>query len=363
MAAPGNTTQAGHDLLARPATPHVSYLDIISEEQGNIFRLVNFVTLSGLIALFGIFTNAVNMIVFFRQGFTTTTNISFFALAVSDMLCLIITEWYGICLNPYLEKFDDLPFIPKEIQYLSGGWLHVCFGRITSWITVFITAERCLGIALPLKVKQIVTLRRTTACMCLIFFINLAMLLPEYSIAYWDWKFVPAKNRSYVGLVYRSYKDAVYGLVYAMSSTSGILSFVAVIVLTSFLVNRLSQKSQWRKKATRGSDNSEAVSSRDKKTMKMIVMIAGVLIVCYIPGTVVSMASAVEPEFMIDHKYANSFFSFWSIAFVFDAINSSVNLFLYYTMSTKYRHTFNQLFPMCTKEKPKQTAPAESAVS
>lgn len=308
--------------------------------------MVNFVVIAPLIGMMGIFTNIVNMIVFIKQGFTTTINISFFALAVSDFLCILTTEWYGIALNPYLEK-ADIPFIPKEVQYLSGGWLHVCFGRITSWITVFITAERCLGVALPLKVKQIVTLRRTKIAMISIFAVNLAMLLPEYSIAYLDWKFVPEKNKTLFGLNYRSFKNSAFGLVFAMTSASGILSFLAVIVLTTFLVTRLAQKSQWRKKATGGNTDN---SSRDKKTMKMIVLIASVLIICYIPGTAVSLASAFEPELMIDHKFAETFFGFWSIAFVFDVLNSSVNLILYYKMSTKFRQTFNELFSLCIKE-------------
>jgi hypothetical protein len=256
------------DLVTKPL------VDIISKEIGDVIKCVNFVGVCTLIAWFGICTNIINMIVFYRQGFNTATHISFFALAISDLLCLVSGQLTAHLCNPYIVNVN---FVPLDIGYLSGGWIHLCCGRITGWITVFITAERCMGITLPLKVKQIITLRRTTIAMCFIFVLHLCMLLPDYVTLYWDWKFVPAKNKTLFGFMFRSYLDYTNNLTYIFTAFSGMIVFVCVIPLTAFLVTKLTQTSKWRNQATGGSDKSDAVSTREKTTMKMIIMIASLL--------------------------------------------------------------------------------------
>lgn len=314
----------------------------LSNEQRQIFKIVNFIFVSSTIGLIGIMTNFINIVVFYNQGFKPTINVAFFALAVSDLCCLVTLQWFNICMNPLFES-ADLPFVPGEVQYLLGGWLHVCFSRITGWITVFITAERCLGIAVPLKVKQLINLRRTVVAMCLIFSLNLMALSPEYVDSYLDWKFYPELNRTLVGIVDRNRNDNGEDMVFIFTSASGIVSFVTILFLTIFLVCKLASKARWRRSVTAEKD----VSTKDKKTIKMVALIATVLIVCYAPGTAISMVTIFEPEFHLMGKYMNIFFATWSFAFVFQTVNSSVNIFLYYNMSTKFRQTFDQLFSPC----------------
>ncbi|KAH9487560.1 Lysine-specific demethylase 4A [Bulinus truncatus] len=108
---------------------------VLSFDGRNIFILVNHVALSNLISLFGIGANVVNIVVFFRQGLRNSTNLSFFLLAITDFMGLLTQL--------------------------------ACLVRITGWITVYSNgAERCLSIAIPLKIKQIVTFERTSPPYC-----------------------------------------------------------------------------------------------------------------------------------------------------------------------------------------------------
>lgn len=59
----------------------------------------------------------------------------------------------NVCYNPAFDTLD-LGTDPVEFQYLTGAWPHVAFTRVTSWITAFITLERCLCITMPLKVRD-----------------------------------------------------------------------------------------------------------------------------------------------------------------------------------------------------------------
>lgn len=315
--------------------------NILSDWQLEMFHVINFVTLCGMISLFGIAANIINIIIFYKQGFKNSVNISFIGMAISDLLCLLALLWVGVCLNPLVAK-TDVPWIPLEFQYLTGSWPHITCGRITSYITVYITAERCLCIIFPLKVKQIITPRRTTISICVIYFVNIVPLIPEYSTLFLEWKIFPFWNRTLLSISYTSSRHHVEGLVFFLHSIMGLTSFLAVVLFTTLLIIKLKRTSEWRREVTSGSD--DHVNSRDKKTMTMIATIACILIVCYTPGTIISMTTFVLPDFYLGKRFVNICAAMWSFGFLFQAINSSVNIFLYYRMSSVYRSYFGELF-------------------
>lgn len=321
---------------------------LITDSDREIYEIVNYVFLAGVVCMFGLVTNTINIIVFYKHGFNNTVTISFFSLAISDLCSLISVLWFGVCSNPLFIN-SDIVIYPGEIVYLTAGMPHICFTRITGWITVFITAERCLCIAIPLKIKQIVTPRNTTVIICVIYILNIASFLPEYATAYYDWKYFQNKNMSLLGLYFSSDHSDVEGLVFCLYSILGFASFVAVIAFTLVLVVELNRKSKWRMKASIEKRQVETMSNRDKKTMSMVAMIATVLIICFAPGVAVSMVTFLHSEFSIIGEFVNMFFVMWSFVFVSETINSSINIFFYYQMSMKYRETFQELFSFLFK--------------
>lgn len=318
-------------------------MTVLSDHGRIVFEIINFVFVCSIVGIFGITSNVLNIAIFYNQGFNNSANIGFFALAISDMSCLVALQWASVCMNP-LFGASGVPWHPLEVMYLSGAWPHVCFSRITSFITVYITAERYLSIALPLKVKHIVTPKVTTVLICLIYAINLMTLIPEYATSYLGWRYVLRFNKTLIALVFTSSRNCVEGMVYVLHSLLGISSFGGVIVFTSLLIGKLGQSSEWRKEVTSEQRRRESMSNREQKMVKMILLIACALILCYTPGAVISMATfIVGPEFNIRGIHINICEATWSVAFSFQAINSSINIFFYYTMSSKYRQTFNEI--------------------
>lgn len=322
---------------------------VLSNRGTIIFELVNFVCICSIVCIFGIVANIINVVIFCKQGFKNTVSIGFLGLAISDLICLLTLQWGSICMNPLLTS-SGVPWFPPEVMYLSGGWPHVCFSRITSWITVYVTAERYLSIALPLQVKQIITPRKVIIILCLICFVNVSSLFPEYATSYLDWVFIPKRNKTLIGIVFTNIRTRVEGVVYVLHSILGMASFGGVILFTALLVIKLRQSSQWRQNVTSSNNKNEAISRRDQKTLKLVVVIASVLIACYTPGAVIAIAAfTVGPEFSVNGAYANISDAMWSIACVFQAINSSINIVFYYSMSSKYRHTFDEVILGCRK--------------
>lgn len=311
----------------------------LSDHVREIFEIVNLVCVASIIALFGIVANMINMIVFYKQGFKNTVNIGFCALAFSDITCLITLQCASIYMNPVLAS-TWVHWLPLETYYLLIAWPHVCFSKITSYITVYLTAERYFSIALPLKVKDLINPRTATSILCMIYIFNLMILVPEYATSYIGWRFVPERNATLIGLIFTSSRRSVEGIVNILHFILGMASFVGAVVFTSLLVIKLKQSSRWRRQATSTNSNREGISNRDKKTVKMVVLIACVLIVCYVPGALISLGIFIGgPEFSIRGKYVNICEAMWTIAYIFHAINSSVNIFVYYKMSSKYRET------------------------
>lgn len=316
---------------------------VLRDSDREIFEIVNFVFICCVVGIFGIVANIINMIIFYKQGFKTTVNIGFFSLAVSDLMCLLTLQWASVSLNPLFAS-AGIPWSFLEVYYLTGAWPHVCFSRITAYITVYITAERYLSIALPLKVKHIITSKTVTAILCLIYLVNIMGLSPEYTTSYLGWRFVPKRNATLLGIVYTNSRSTVEGVSYALHSIFGITSFAGVIIFTALLVTKLGQTSKWRKTVMSTSGDHESMSNRDMKTVKMVILIASVLIACYTPGAVIALTTfIVGPEFDVRGKYVNICEAAWSIAYTFQSINSSVNIFLYYSMSSKYKQTFNEI--------------------
>ncbi|KAK0056196.1 growth hormone secretagogue receptor type 1 [Biomphalaria pfeifferi] len=316
--------------------------DLLSDGVKQIYELVNYLVFCNIFSVFGIFSNIINIIVFCKQGLNSTVNISFTGVAVSDLCSLVTLLWFNVCVNPLFVN-SDVPMAPSEVQHLTGGFPHACFARITCWITVYITAERCLCIVSPLKIKRIITNKRATSIIVGIYILIIASLLPEYTTMYIGWKEYPEMNRSLLGLIRTKENDKVSGLTFLLYAIYILVSFFAIIVFTTILVVKLKQKTKWREESTFDDKQSNTISNRDKKTVRMVIVIALVLIVCYLPSVLLCTTGFIVPGFFVVGQYSNVFFVTWSFAFVLDALNSSVNIILYYTMSSKYRQTLHEI--------------------
>lgn len=311
---------------------------LISAEGLKIIQIVNHVILSGLVCLFGIIANIINIVIFIKQGLDSTVNISMFAIAVSDLCSLITLEWLNMNLNPFMEN-ADVPWEPSEVQYLTGGWPHACFLQITIWITIYVTVERFVCIAVPLKVKLIFTTFRTKVIITVNFLLMFIALIPEYIYMYFGENFYPARNQTRVGLRTRSHLADLDGVVFMLFAVMGFGSYGLLIVFTCLLVGSLKRGLTFHQTSTSDKEKIQVILKKGRKTMKMTGMIAILLIICTTPGMTFSALAFSLPGFDLAGKYRNIFHTCYSVAFLAEAINSSVNIFLFYKMSSKFRKT------------------------
>ncbi|XP_012943200.1 neurotensin receptor type 2-like [Aplysia californica] len=308
---------------------------MIDEGVFNVLNIVIYVVALGIICLFGIIFNAINIYVFFKQGFKDTVNITPFSLAVSDMGNVVTLLWMSVCFNPLFAQ-SILPVVYHDLAYITSGWPHTIFARISSLITAFVTFERCLCIALPLKVKTIITPRRTIYVIVSIY-IGLAVCAAPafYSVSLGP-KHDSEVNMTMLGVVYIPNGVFIEGISLYISAFSQVVSFFSVIVCTVILVQNLLIKSRWRKSSS-STAKQESVSNRDMKVVKMVVSIAGIFIVGFSPSVANIFTMLAIPDFNYYGEYHHIYVIVWGISFLLVTTNSAVNIFVYYYMSSKFK--------------------------
>ncbi|GFS00278.1 chemosensory receptor B [Elysia marginata] len=134
--------------------PNVSFDYDVLNWSPTPLHYINDVVSSVNVAVFGfsVMANAIVILVFFKDGFRSTSNISFFSLAIADLLVSILWTIEQLDVHPMLVGIVGyspiMKFIQKQIFPCAEA-----FNTIASWITAIITWERLCCIAFPLKVK------------------------------------------------------------------------------------------------------------------------------------------------------------------------------------------------------------------
>ncbi|RUS91842.1 hypothetical protein EGW08_000413, partial [Elysia chlorotica] len=302
---------------------------IMTYRTRDIYQIVNFVVLSSLIGIFGVFANIINIIIYFKHRFHESMNVSLLGLSISDLFGILTMEWFNLCTNP-LFLDTGVPIHPMGFQYATGGWPHVTFTRITCFITVFIAIERCLCITVPLKVKRILTPKRALFVVLGIYLIMILSLLPAYFSFRIGWEFVEEENRTLYTLLVSN--EQMERITIAGNFVMQVICFFGIAGSNFMLVYALQQKTKWRQQGAKGPTAKATVRggaadhavTRDRKLGRMIVLLSGIIFLCYIPSTVALLVQLIEPGFSMLGRFRNSFFATWSFVWVLDAFNSSV---------------------------------------
>ncbi|XP_012945853.1 uncharacterized protein LOC106013775 [Aplysia californica] len=322
---------------------------LVGPEVKRVFVVMNLVVLSQIVCTFGIGANIVNMVIFKKHGFDDTVNISLFSLAISDFGALITQQWFIICLNPWFEN-SDIPFSSMEIQSLTAGYPHRYFVKTAAWITAFVTFERSLCVALPLKVKSLITRKVAFAFNVGIYLFMTLTMYPLYSTTYFGWKFYPKRNRTLLGMKYTPDRKEIFERWLFLSDFCvPLIAFIVVILCTFIIAVKLKSKAKWRKTASGSATTSNEISAKDRKVVIMISVISGIFIFCFTPISAILAARSIVPDLNIIGRYANINWVCASLGMLAETVNSSVNALVYYKMSTKYRDTFRQMFNSCCK--------------
>lgn len=308
-----------------------------------INQITNNAALCGVVGVFGIVNNIITISVFLKQGINNTLTISFLGLAISDICSLLCLFWVIISLDPFSSNRRSCKVRHIDFVRMTAGWPRGCFGNVTSLVTAYVAGERCLCVIAPLTVRKIITPGRTVLAVAAIYFLMMVCIVPEYLLLYLDSNLTD-ETSEYVDDK-RSGQEGVTSLLY---SVFGLLSFLLVIFFTLVLVWKLRRANRWRQQNVHDADQVRGLSVREKKTAKMVILLACILIVCYTPSTVTTVLEFAVHEFSAAGDFKEVFFSMWAASFVCDTLDASTSVIFYYLMSSKFRETFHQMYGKCS---------------
>ncbi|CAL1538319.1 unnamed protein product, partial [Lymnaea stagnalis] len=320
-------------------------LALISDETLQTLIFIDFVVLSGAVSVLGIAFNIINIIVFNRLGFKETTNISLMSLALADLFVLMMMVGYSVIYNPLLVAAVQNHELVEALDYLAVGWPLLCFSRVSGCLTAFINFERFLCVALPLKVRVIISSRRTIAVSVGIITVVIACTLPAFYATGIGPRFSEALNRTNVGLYFKPDGRLLENVYLSINVFFQLASFASVVIFTIGLIHQFWKKTKKRNLLAWSSGaKSPALSARDKRMVKLVVLISAVFIGCSLPGVAGIIAMFFTGEYSSTGRYKNLFFASFSAFFLLGALNCSVTIFIYLKMSSKYRLVFQSLF-------------------
>lgn len=217
--------------------------------------------------------------------------------------------------------------------------------RISSTITAFISLERCLCVTLPLHVKDIITPLKTKVVIILIYIVILGLFCPFYFVNKLDWCYNQAWNRTMLSLTFTESRVHVETATFPVHSVFlPIVAQFVVIFCTAALVFKLDNKTKWRAASVTQTSKPGQNAAKEKKVAKMVIFLSIIFLICSLPATVNFFMMACFPEFSFGGKYENVYIFIWSLTVFVETINSSVNIFVYLRMSSKFRFAFIEIF-------------------
>ncbi|CAG5119114.1 unnamed protein product [Candidula unifasciata] len=300
---------------------------VVSDEDLYYFLLINSWGPGQGVCIFGIITNILNIITFVKQGIQDTVNISLLGLATSDLGSQITLLYANLNVIPAFVALD-LPFEADDIMYING-LCHVIFTRVSAWITAYITLERCLCVTLPLKVKNVFTPNRTVLYLNLMYIIMFASVFPCFYTMRPAKVFDPLRNRTILRILYVEGRKIIENITFVTNNVIPSIALCLIVICTAVLVVNLRQKSKWRRKVTSDSSKSSvAMSNRDSKAVKMVVLIAAIFIMCYVPSMIAFLYILLDPDTRIDGYQRNLCCSLFAVFFHLESINAGVNTFV-----------------------------------
>nr|KAI8756818.1 putative G-protein coupled receptor [Biomphalaria glabrata] len=320
----------------------------IPDEVADFIRTICFGYIFPIVSVFGAWANLMSMWIYYKHGMSESVNISFLTLAFTDLAGLLCSLWYGIGISPLLASKTDLGFDSMDVAFITGAIPRLSFTKVTCWITVYISLERCFCIVAPLHVKTLITPRTTILILTALHTIGVLTGFPVLylGVLYLYWKTDPVHNRTFLALGYREDYFSVNSVATPVIFTIFLASFLILIVSTISLTAALQRKSKWRRNTSKSmAVTTNNLSRRDTTLSKTIIILSAVLIMCYLPYMVNTVLSAVIDGFALHGKYNNFFEVMWTFSWLFETLNSTTSIFIYYNMSTKYKETFRGMIP------------------
>ena len=295
-------------------------------------------------------SNIIVITTYIKLGFEESINISYFALAVSDLGVTVTTCWGGITNLLFLTE-ARIPFNAFEISSPTVYWPSEGLEKTTTCITAYIALEKLLCVVFPLHVRKIMTRKKTAIIVGSTFLFVFGVSNISFFVYRFQWVFDTSRNETILRTFDLKEKIPAARVVEKfldmyVSSCIHFSSLIIIWICTIFLAITLNRNVKARE-SNLGQGKTSISQVRNVRVIKTVLLIAGVYLVCSTPRTVCNIVSVVTTEFHTRGIYFKTYMVTVVTCVQLSLCNSSANVFIYLYMSSKFRETVQKMFCVC----------------
>ncbi|KAK6978515.1 FMRFamide receptor [Biomphalaria glabrata] len=309
----------------------------------------------------GVCTNAINLLILTSLGIRSSVSVATVALSISD-LCTSATEMLIVVSYIISYTCQSCPVDFRSISFIPLGWIRYPGFFISSWITTFISIERCCSVVLPFKVKQIFSTKLTsiiiilTSClfMGIVYqiFASITVLYESVSCKYFD-----QSDLNYMVLTF-TYKNDSSETEWSIDITCAMfLSLLSQAILifctvwmtftlrSSSKVRRLERKDHTNVAGTqrKGWLKGSALSEKERRLIKVTLCLALIITGCNVPRYMT--LTLFYTVFITDMAaWASTSLILWGMGDCLISLSYSSNFCVYFLLNRKFKQRFSDLF-------------------
>ena len=323
-----------------------------------IFSYLNYfvkLIVNPALGLVSIVLNIINMIVFYKMGLSDGVTQNFFILSLCDCLTAVTSLVNSIAhmARTIVRSFIGYGGLEQVVHILyMGSHFSLPFPQNYSLITtVVIAVVRCCCVAMPLKVKHLITVKRQLVAILFLSGMVTSILVYVYA---------PLKMFHVLNLATNTTEAYFLGARWQANTIfNNILcfgSFIICITCVIILSTSLNKASRFRDSFTTSTSISTSygnTSDSDKKSkeilrnaraVRTVVLVCVIFIVCNVPHMVLYLLMAYLEGFGPGGKYYLARVFSISVAEMFLLISTCLNTFIYILYNTRYGDIFFSLF-------------------
>ncbi|XP_013082773.2 uncharacterized protein LOC106068032 [Biomphalaria glabrata] len=316
-----------------------------------------------VISLLGIFGNTINILTYISMGNKDGFSLSMTLLAGIELVHVIVifmrSVAYGLFIVEYSTQF--VTWFPVEPFGLYLYFGHVARLPYTTVVltTMFLSFARCMCLSRPLQFKSMFTVSKSICVTFLAIIISVGSYTPLLMTMSMELQYDSRINSTRVIFWVTAGREQVRIITWiARNATLPVSTQVVIVCCVLHMSKKLQRSLNFRlypqgfsqsTKATvltrlktpkLASDKTKAnvLTGKERRVIQQMVVMCIVVIVCDLPEILISLASVLEPTFGFRKSLNNIYLAVIGVNHVFQVVNTSINIIIYWNYSSRYRH-------------------------